>query len=157
MPVSHDHVCRCVQASLLNCLCAAIPARERVIACEDVFELPKGVVRHARGGGSGAASGPLDRNATGSVYYEGRSVSAEARPWLPPRVWPGNGRVMWSRQSGKRTVVRALGGVSVAITGVVAASTTATGGGPGTPRQPPMDRQPTPCSAVSRSVPASDE
>ena len=25
--------------SLLNCLCAAIPARERVITCEEVFEL----------------------------------------------------------------------------------------------------------------------
>jgi pilus assembly protein CpaF len=24
---------------LLNCLCAAIPARERVITCEEVFEL----------------------------------------------------------------------------------------------------------------------
>jgi pilus assembly protein CpaF len=27
--------------SLLNCLCAAIPARERVITCEEVFELSK--------------------------------------------------------------------------------------------------------------------
>jgi Flp pilus assembly CpaF family ATPase len=27
--------------SLLNCLCAAIPARERVITCEEVFELPR--------------------------------------------------------------------------------------------------------------------
>jgi pilus assembly protein CpaF len=26
--------------SLLNCLCAAIPARERVVTCEEVFELP---------------------------------------------------------------------------------------------------------------------
>jgi Flp pilus assembly CpaF family ATPase len=25
--------------SLLNCLCAAIPARERVVTCEEVFEL----------------------------------------------------------------------------------------------------------------------
>jgi hypothetical protein len=27
------------QVSLLNCLCAAIPARARVITCEEVFEL----------------------------------------------------------------------------------------------------------------------
>ncbi len=27
------------QVSLLNCLCAAIPARERVVTCEEVFEL----------------------------------------------------------------------------------------------------------------------
>src|SRR4051812_33106943 len=32
-------ICQCVQMSLLNCLCAAIPARERVITCEEVFEL----------------------------------------------------------------------------------------------------------------------
>jgi pilus assembly protein CpaF len=25
--------------SLLNCLCAAIPVRERVVTCEEVFEL----------------------------------------------------------------------------------------------------------------------
>jgi pilus assembly protein CpaF len=25
--------------SLLNCLCSAIPARERVVTCEEVFEL----------------------------------------------------------------------------------------------------------------------
>jgi pilus assembly protein CpaF len=25
--------------SLLNCVCAAIPARERVVTCEEVFEL----------------------------------------------------------------------------------------------------------------------
>jgi Flp pilus assembly CpaF family ATPase len=29
----------CVELSLLNCLCAAIPARERVITYEEVFEL----------------------------------------------------------------------------------------------------------------------
>jgi Flp pilus assembly CpaF family ATPase len=33
------HTCTSVQMSLLNCLCAAIPARERVITCEEVFEL----------------------------------------------------------------------------------------------------------------------
>jgi hypothetical protein len=27
--------------SLLNCLCAAIPARERGITCEEVFERPE--------------------------------------------------------------------------------------------------------------------
>ena len=32
-------VCHFVQVALLNCLCAAIPARERVITCEEVFEL----------------------------------------------------------------------------------------------------------------------
>jgi len=32
--------------SLLNCLCAAIPARERVISVEEVFELPKAVLLH---------------------------------------------------------------------------------------------------------------
>jgi pilus assembly protein CpaF len=25
--------------SLLNCLCSAIPARERVVTCEEIFEL----------------------------------------------------------------------------------------------------------------------
>ena len=29
------------KTTLLNCLCAAIPARERVITCEEIFELPK--------------------------------------------------------------------------------------------------------------------
>src|SRR4051794_37584559 len=33
------HTCLSEQMSLLNCLCAAIPARERVITCEEVFEL----------------------------------------------------------------------------------------------------------------------
>jgi pilus assembly protein CpaF len=33
--------CRFAQMSLLNCLCAAIPARERVVTCEEVFELRK--------------------------------------------------------------------------------------------------------------------
>jgi hypothetical protein len=32
-------VCLCAQMSLLNCLGAAIPARERVVTCEEVFEL----------------------------------------------------------------------------------------------------------------------
>jgi len=32
--------------SLLNCLCAAIPARERVITCEEVFELRKVIMLH---------------------------------------------------------------------------------------------------------------
>ncbi len=32
--------------SLLNCLCAAIPARERVITCEEVFELPMLIQLH---------------------------------------------------------------------------------------------------------------
>jgi pilus assembly protein CpaF len=32
------------KTTLLNCLCAAIPARERVVTCEEVFELPKTVV-----------------------------------------------------------------------------------------------------------------
>ena len=31
--------CLVIQTTLLNCLCAAIPARERVITCEEVFEL----------------------------------------------------------------------------------------------------------------------
>jgi pilus assembly protein CpaF len=29
---------------LLNCLCASIPARERVITCEEVFELPEALL-----------------------------------------------------------------------------------------------------------------
>ncbi len=33
--------CVIAQMTLLNCLCAAIPARERVIACQEVFELSK--------------------------------------------------------------------------------------------------------------------
>src|SRR3954462_1245586 len=34
------------KTTLLNCLCAAIPARERVITAEEVFELPKTVPLH---------------------------------------------------------------------------------------------------------------
>ncbi len=37
--VSDSDICLAAQMSLLNCLCAAIPARERVITCEEVFEL----------------------------------------------------------------------------------------------------------------------
>ncbi len=33
------HVCLLAQMSLLNCLCTAIPARERMVTCEEVFEL----------------------------------------------------------------------------------------------------------------------
>jgi Flp pilus assembly CpaF family ATPase len=38
--VSDSDMCLAAQMSLLNCLCAAIPARERVITAEEVFELP---------------------------------------------------------------------------------------------------------------------
>ena len=34
------------KTTLLNCLCAAIPARERVITCEEVFELQNVVMLH---------------------------------------------------------------------------------------------------------------
>ena len=34
------------KTTLLNCLCAAIPARERVVTCEEVFELPKASLVH---------------------------------------------------------------------------------------------------------------
>ena len=34
------------KTTLLNCLCAAIPARERVITCEEVFELRKAIELH---------------------------------------------------------------------------------------------------------------
>ena len=34
------------KTTLLNCLCAAIPARERVITCEEVFELPEATKLH---------------------------------------------------------------------------------------------------------------
>ncbi len=44
--VAARHTCRFVQLSLLNCLCAAIPARERVIASEEVFELSKASQLH---------------------------------------------------------------------------------------------------------------
>lgn len=36
-----DHLCRIAWVTLLNCLTAAVPARERVITCEEVFELRK--------------------------------------------------------------------------------------------------------------------
>jgi hypothetical protein len=39
MKTANYQVCRFVQMSLLNCLCAAIPTRERVVTCEEVFEL----------------------------------------------------------------------------------------------------------------------
>ena len=32
-------VCLVAHLSLLNCLCAAVPPRERVVSCEEVFEL----------------------------------------------------------------------------------------------------------------------
>jgi Flp pilus assembly CpaF family ATPase len=34
------------KTTLLNCLCASIPARERVVTCEEVFELLKTVWLH---------------------------------------------------------------------------------------------------------------
>ncbi len=37
--VSCGDTCNFAQLSLLNCLAAAIPPRERVITCEEVFEL----------------------------------------------------------------------------------------------------------------------
>jgi hypothetical protein len=39
--IAAERTCSCLfaQMSLLNCLCAAIPAQERVITCEEVFEL----------------------------------------------------------------------------------------------------------------------
>jgi hypothetical protein len=41
--VSDSDICLAVRMSLLNCLCAAIPARERVITAEEVFQLRKTV------------------------------------------------------------------------------------------------------------------
>ena len=38
-----------MQLSLLNCLCAAIAARERVITCEEVFELSNPIRLHMGG------------------------------------------------------------------------------------------------------------
>ena len=55
------------KTTLLNCLCAAIPARERVVTCEEVFELrvplPEALsaLSHARAGGAAAAVRPVRR------------------------------------------------------------------------------------------------
>ena len=43
------------KTTLLNCLCAAIPARERVITCEEVFELPESSELHRSPGLSALA------------------------------------------------------------------------------------------------------
>jgi hypothetical protein len=40
--------CLSEQTSVLNCLCAAIPARERVITCEEVFERQRKVLNRQR-------------------------------------------------------------------------------------------------------------
>jgi hypothetical protein len=58
--------------SLLNCLCAAIPARERVITCEEVFELAMKLLLH---------------------MCEPLSISAN--PWIATGlVWPSPDNVM---------------------------------------------------------------
>lgn len=36
------------KTTMLNCLCAAVPARERVVTCEEVFELQKAARDHNR-------------------------------------------------------------------------------------------------------------
>jgi pilus assembly protein CpaF len=40
-PLYLAYSCRLARLTLLNCLTAAVPARERVITCEEVFELRK--------------------------------------------------------------------------------------------------------------------
>jgi pilus assembly protein CpaF len=43
------------KTTLLNCLCAAIPARERVVTCEEVFELCVSPARRGRDAESSAS------------------------------------------------------------------------------------------------------
>ena len=74
--------------SLLNCLCAAIPARERVVTCEEIFELrvplPDVVAMQTR-----------QPNLEGAGEIPLRRLVKEARRMRPP----GSSSAMCGRRS----------------------------------------------------------
>ena len=93
------------KTTLLNCLCAAIPARERVISVEEVFELPKAVLLHmcAPSSTSDSPSTGMEpaQPSTGNLRTRKRSASNAVGPLCRPSPTmtrarrPGNrGRVI---------------------------------------------------------------
>ncbi len=69
---SKAHVCLSAQVSLLNCLVASVPARERVITCEEVFELQASPPNVTAAGGSRPSLQPR---------RVGRRLPAETETW----------------------------------------------------------------------------
>jgi type IV secretory pathway ATPase VirB11/archaellum biosynthesis ATPase len=82
------HACPSAQMSLLKCLCAAIPARERVITCEEAFELQVPPPDHPNRVGA-AISAAMK---AGTVEHVGFRQSARpSRHAGVVRVWVGGG------------------------------------------------------------------